>query len=104
MQDLGTPPLRTSEILTIRVTDVNDNPPQFDQATYATSIYENASMVRGKRERRLKENRLRREREGEEEEEEEGEEKKRERAHNYVHITSSSLSLLGFSCPHCICL
>ena len=63
MQDLGTPPLRTSEILTIRVTDVNDNPPQFDQATYARSIYENASMVRGKRERRLKENRLRRERE-----------------------------------------
>lgn len=86
MQDLGTPPLRTSEILTIRVTDVNDNPPQFDQATYARSIYENASMVRGKRERTLKENRLRREREREEEEEEEGEGKKRERAHNYIHV------------------
>ena len=84
MQDLGTPPLRTSEILTIRVTDVNDNPPQFDQATYATSIYENASMVRGKRERRLKENRLRREREREKKKRRGKEE--RERAHNYVHI------------------
>ena len=83
MQDLGTPPLRTSEILTIRVTDVNDNPPQFDQATYARSIYENASMVRGKRERTLKENRLRRERERERKRKRKRE---RERAHNYIHV------------------
>ncbi|XP_077448676.1 protocadherin-16-like isoform X2 [Stigmatopora argus] len=38
--DSGTPPLRAESSFTIRVTDVNDNPPLFDQRAYKQSIPE----------------------------------------------------------------
>ncbi|XP_015235254.1 PREDICTED: protocadherin-16-like [Cyprinodon variegatus] len=38
--DSGTPPLRAESSFTIQVTDVNDNPPQFDQQTYRQTIPE----------------------------------------------------------------
>ncbi|XP_057677236.1 protocadherin-16-like [Corythoichthys intestinalis] len=38
--DSGTPPLRAESSFTIRVTDVNDNPPLFDQRAYRQSIPE----------------------------------------------------------------
>ncbi|XP_061659458.1 protocadherin-16-like isoform X2 [Syngnathoides biaculeatus] len=38
--DSGTPPLRAESSFTIRVTDVNDNPPLFDQQAYRQTIPE----------------------------------------------------------------
>ncbi|XP_061607074.1 protocadherin-16-like isoform X2 [Phyllopteryx taeniolatus] len=38
--DSGTPPLRAESSFTIRVTDVNDNPPLFDQRAYRQTIPE----------------------------------------------------------------
>ncbi|XP_037124749.1 protocadherin-16-like isoform X1 [Syngnathus acus] len=38
--DSGTPPLQAESSFTIRVTDVNDNPPLFDQRTYRQTIPE----------------------------------------------------------------
>ena len=38
--DSGTPPLRAESSFTIQVTDVNDNPPLFDQRTYRQTIPE----------------------------------------------------------------
>ncbi|KAM4619841.1 protocadherin-16 [Polymixia lowei] len=38
--DSGTPPLRAESSFTIQVTDVNDNPPLFDQQTYKQTIPE----------------------------------------------------------------
>ena len=42
--DHGSPPLSTSAMVTITVTDLNDNPPTFDSHTYHTSIPENAIL------------------------------------------------------------
>ncbi|XP_030621305.1 protocadherin gamma-A6-like [Chanos chanos] len=41
--DSGLPPLSSSKILHLRVTDVNDNSPVFDQGTYSAYISENNS-------------------------------------------------------------
>ncbi|XP_011407489.2 PREDICTED: protocadherin Fat 4-like [Amphimedon queenslandica] len=41
--DLGDPPRDSTKVLTVNVTDVNDNPPSFGQSTYAVSIYENTT-------------------------------------------------------------
>lgn len=38
--DAGTPPLRAESSFTIQVTDINDNPPLFDQQTYNYTISE----------------------------------------------------------------
>jgi protocadherin Fat 4 len=43
-EDLGADPLKTSGIFTIVVTDVNDNPPTFEQTLYSKQIYENVSI------------------------------------------------------------
>ncbi|XP_068197182.1 protocadherin-8-like [Antennarius striatus] len=40
-EDLGAPPLRTVTRYTIRLTDVNDNPPVFGQPLYEVSVPEN---------------------------------------------------------------
>ncbi|NXL85460.1 CELR3 protein, partial [Alectura lathami] len=39
--DGGQPSLNTSTRVVVHVTDVNDNPPQFDQATYNVFVFEN---------------------------------------------------------------
>ena len=41
VSDRGNPPLSTEVILELRVQDINDNPPSFDQPTYRVSIREN---------------------------------------------------------------
>lgn len=40
-QDGGTPPLRASKSLTVRVKDKNDNSPKFDREIYTEHVYEN---------------------------------------------------------------
>lgn len=40
----GTPPLSNTTELEIVVTDVNDNPPQFEQTTYWASVAESAAI------------------------------------------------------------
>ncbi|KAG3266104.1 protocadherin gamma-A5 [Ictidomys tridecemlineatus] len=39
--DHGTPPLSTENQISLKVADINDNPPTFSQASYSTSIPEN---------------------------------------------------------------
>ena len=42
--DLGTPGLSTLVTVLVTVSDVNDNPPIFSQASYTTSIFDNAPI------------------------------------------------------------
>ncbi|CAO2593815.1 Protocadherin gamma-A5 [Lemmus lemmus] len=39
--DHGTPPLSTENHISLKVTDINDNPPTFSRSSYSTSISEN---------------------------------------------------------------
>ena len=41
VMDHGTPPLSTESHIPLKVADVNDNPPNFPQASYSTSVPEN---------------------------------------------------------------
>lgn len=41
-QDRGQPPLSTETVVTITITDVNDNAPQFEQSSYDLWIAENS--------------------------------------------------------------
>ncbi|XP_036431581.1 protocadherin gamma-A3-like isoform X6 [Colossoma macropomum] len=41
--DSGSPPLSTSKMLHLRVSDINDNPPVFEQNAYYTTVLENNS-------------------------------------------------------------
>ncbi|EAW61938.1 protocadherin gamma subfamily A, 5 [Homo sapiens] len=41
VMDHGTPPLSTESHIPLKVADVNDNPPNFPQASYSTSVTEN---------------------------------------------------------------
>ncbi|XP_066524899.1 protocadherin gamma-A4-like [Hoplias malabaricus] len=41
--DSGSPPLSTAKTLHLRVSDINDNPPVFDQIVYYTTVLENNS-------------------------------------------------------------
>ncbi|KAM3612744.1 uncharacterized protein V6R79_013665 [Siganus canaliculatus] len=43
VSDQGSPPLSSSKIINIKVTDVNDNPPKFDQSDYCKTVPENNS-------------------------------------------------------------
>ncbi|XP_024284894.2 protocadherin gamma-A10-like isoform X10 [Oncorhynchus tshawytscha] len=43
VSDEGTPPLSSNKSITVKVSDVNDNPPKFDQPVYSKSIQENNS-------------------------------------------------------------
>lgn len=43
-RDGGQPPMSTTTAVTIRITDVDDNPPIFDQDEYPVSIIENAQL------------------------------------------------------------
>ncbi|XP_066542979.1 protocadherin-8 [Hoplias malabaricus] len=40
-EDLGSPPFKTSQKYTIRISDENDNPPQFSRTIYDLSVLEN---------------------------------------------------------------
>ncbi|XP_060109587.1 protocadherin alpha-C2-like isoform X2 [Heteronotia binoei] len=42
--DGGRPPKSATARITVRVLDTNDNPPQFDRATYAATLLENAAL------------------------------------------------------------
>ncbi|XP_056373088.1 protocadherin gamma-C5-like isoform X24 [Hyla sarda] len=39
--DMGSPPLRTQQIITLKISDINDNQPTFSQATYTAGVQEN---------------------------------------------------------------
>ncbi|KAM3611980.1 uncharacterized protein V6R79_000352 [Siganus canaliculatus] len=43
VSDQGSPPLSSSKIINIKVTDMNDNPPKFDQSDYSKTVPENNS-------------------------------------------------------------
>lgn len=45
VSDSGSPVLSTSKLLTIKVSDVNDNPPSFLKNTNTTNVIENNSLV-----------------------------------------------------------
>ncbi|XP_031427768.1 protocadherin gamma-A11-like [Clupea harengus] len=42
-KDEGSPPLSTTKTINLRVSDVNDNAPMFEQATYTAAVFENNS-------------------------------------------------------------
>ena len=46
LQDKGDIPMAEVQSLTVKVTDVNDQNPVFDQSFYEASIVENATQVR----------------------------------------------------------
>ncbi|XP_075066088.1 protocadherin gamma-C5-like isoform X36 [Mixophyes fleayi] len=39
--DMGSPPLRTQQTITLKISDVNDNQPTFSQSMYSVSVQEN---------------------------------------------------------------
>lgn len=43
--DSGSPPLSSNTTLTVTVTDVNDNPPQFDETAYTFFVSENLPLL-----------------------------------------------------------
>ncbi len=43
-RDGGTPPLSSATMVTINVTDSNDNPPMFAQEVYAVTLVEDISL------------------------------------------------------------
>lgn len=44
-RDAGDPPLSDSCVVTVHVTDTNDNSPTFSQATYSASVREDAKLA-----------------------------------------------------------
>ena len=45
LQDRGDSPLSSAAVFTVKVLDVNDNPPVFSQVEYDGQINENATQV-----------------------------------------------------------